>query len=220
MAQTPVDREPSPARGTVLVVAPKGILGEALAAVLAAGGLAVRLAEPPGVAAASPRAAAAVVVAPPGPGDDAVPGAVAALHQSGARVAVLGPGSGPGTLSACLESGAGLLIPWGATLEQFIDAVATLAGGRSASLPRDRVPARDESARARAAREMLESLTARERAVLADLVAGRRAAAIARSSYVSLHTIRSQIRSILDKLDVHSQLEAVALARRAGWPGE
>jgi DNA-binding NarL/FixJ family response regulator len=132
------------------------------------------------------------------------------------KVAVLGPGAGPGTLGACLEAGANLLIPWGATLEQFVAATATLAGVRNASLPNP--PPKAEEPRSRAARELLDTLTSRERAVLADMVAGRRAAAIARASYVSLHTVRSQIRSILDKLDVHSQLEAVAVARRAGWP--
>jgi DNA-binding CsgD family transcriptional regulator len=35
---------------------------------------------------------------------------------------------------------------------------------------------------------------------------------------VSLATVRTQIRGILNKLGVTSQLAAVALARRAGWP--
>jgi len=35
---------------------------------------------------------------------------------------------------------------------------------------------------------------------------------------VSLTTVRSQIRSVLMKLGVNSQLAAVALARRQGWP--
>jgi DNA-binding NarL/FixJ family response regulator len=63
-----------------------------------------------------------------------------------------------------------------------------------------------------------EELTARERYVLARLIDGRCAEAIAADAYVSLSTVRSQIRSILRKLGVNSQLEAVALARRAGWP--
>jgi hypothetical protein len=35
---------------------------------------------------------------------------------------------------------------------------------------------------------------------------------------VSIATVRSQIRGVLSKLEVHSQLEAVALARRLAWP--
>ncbi len=52
------------------------------------------------------------------------------------------------------------------------------------------------------------------------LVDGVRAADIAEASYVSLSTVRSQIRSILAKLGVGSQLTAVSLAIKAGWaPG-
>ena len=61
------------------------------------------------------------------------------------------------------------------------------------------------------------SLSAREQAVLARLLAGDSAETIAHRSYVSLATVRSQIRAILLKLGVNSQLAAVALAREAGW---
>ena len=49
------------------------------------------------------------------------------------------------------------------------------------------------------------------------IVEGDQAAAIARASYVSLATVRTQIRSILMKLEVTSQVAAVALARQYGW---
>lgn len=58
----------------------------------------------------------------------------------------------------------------------------------------------------------LARLSAREREVLALLGQGYRAAAIAQTSVVSLTTVRTQIRAILTKLEVNSQLEAVALA--------
>lgn len=61
------------------------------------------------------------------------------------------------------------------------------------------------------------SLTPRERAVLAGLVSGLRPADIARRDFVSVVTVRNQVQSILIKLNVHSQLEAVAVARWAGW---
>ncbi|MGH9045406.1 MAG: response regulator transcription factor [Acidimicrobiales bacterium] len=61
------------------------------------------------------------------------------------------------------------------------------------------------------------ALTAREEEVLSALIEGSRAATIAREASVSISTVRSQIRAILQKLEVNSQLEAVALARRAGW---
>jgi DNA-binding NarL/FixJ family response regulator len=62
-----------------------------------------------------------------------------------------------------------------------------------------------------------ESLTPREAAVLGDLLEGRSADDIAEASFVSITTVRAQIRSILSKLGVRSQLAAVSMARRAGW---
>lgn len=65
----------------------------------------------------------------------------------------------------------------------------------------------------RSSEQVLGRLTKRERQVLAALEEGKRAKAIAQESFVSISTVRSQIRSILAKLNVRSQLEAVALAR-------
>lgn len=56
--------------------------------------------------------------------------------------------------------------------------------------------------------------------MLEKLAQGYRAAAIAEEFVVSLTTVRSQIRSILSKLGVNSQLEAVAMIReRLMWQG-
>jgi DNA-binding NarL/FixJ family response regulator len=60
----------------------------------------------------------------------------------------------------------------------------------------------------------LERLTQREREVLALLADGQRAQAVADHFVVSLATVRTQIRAVLTKLEVGSQLEAVALYRR------
>lgn len=64
--------------------------------------------------------------------------------------------------------------------------------------------------------ERLRSLSPSEHAVLDLLAAGKLAKAIARERNVSLFTVRAQIRSILLKLGVNSQLAAVALAHRLG----
>ncbi len=60
-------------------------------------------------------------------------------------------------------------------------------------------------------------LTDREKVVLAELIEGHCAEEIANAAYVSISTVRSQIKAILQKLGVNSQLAAVAQARRAGW---
>jgi DNA-binding NarL/FixJ family response regulator len=61
-------------------------------------------------------------------------------------------------------------------------------------------------------------LSPREREVLELLAEGMRASAVAQHFVVSMPTVRSQIRSILTKLDVRSQLEAVALFRQRPAP--
>ena len=66
-------------------------------------------------------------------------------------------------------------------------------------------------------RAPFEALSGRERDVLRLIGEGHQAAAIAQMSYVSLATVRTQIRSILLKLDVTSQVAAAALARQNGW---
>ena len=62
----------------------------------------------------------------------------------------------------------------------------------------------------------LDMLTEREREVLAMLASGADRQAIARSLFISAHTVRTHVQRILTKLNVHSQLEAVSVALRAG----
>lgn len=67
------------------------------------------------------------------------------------------------------------------------------------------------------ARAPFESLTPRERDVLTAISDGKSVERIAEESFVSTATVRTQVRGILTKLDVGTQLAAVAKARRAGW---
>jgi DNA-binding NarL/FixJ family response regulator len=60
----------------------------------------------------------------------------------------------------------------------------------------------------------LSRLSSREREVLELLAEGHRAAAIGERLVVSMTTVRTQIRAILAKLEVNSQVEAVALLRQ------
>jgi DNA-binding NarL/FixJ family response regulator len=59
-------------------------------------------------------------------------------------------------------------------------------------------------------------LTARESDVLRLLAAGRTTASMADELFLSTHTVRNHISSILSKLGAHSKLEAVAVAARDG----
>jgi DNA-binding NarL/FixJ family response regulator len=60
------------------------------------------------------------------------------------------------------------------------------------------------------------SLTPREIEVLYLLAKGRDTPTIAAALYLSVHTVRGYVKEVLRKLGAHSQLEAVAMARRAG----
>lgn len=59
-------------------------------------------------------------------------------------------------------------------------------------------------------------LTPREREVLLLMGAGLDTRTVARRLGISVHTCRGHTRSVLAKLDAHSQLEAVAVAARHG----
>ena len=64
---------------------------------------------------------------------------------------------------------------------------------------------------------LFEKLTRREMEVLALLAQAMTPEEIARQSFVSLNTVRTQIRSILAKLATTSVVGAVAFAYRTGW---
>jgi DNA-binding NarL/FixJ family response regulator len=63
----------------------------------------------------------------------------------------------------------------------------------------------------------LALLTPREEVVLGELMHGHTVSDIAASSVVSAATVRTQVKSILSKLEVSSQLAAVGLANQSSW---
>jgi DNA-binding NarL/FixJ family response regulator len=69
-------------------------------------------------------------------------------------------------------------------------------------------------------RRRVERLTAREAEVLGRLVRGRTVREIAAAWLVSEATVRTQVKAILAKLDVTSQIAAVAVARQVGTGAE
>lgn len=87
------------------------------------------------------------------------------------------------------------------------------AGGTALSLA---AQAARRTIRNRQRYPLIQSLTPREREVLAFLVRGESTSSMARSMGVRLSTTRTHIDSLLIKLGVHSRLEAVAFAVREG----
>jgi DNA-binding NarL/FixJ family response regulator len=119
-------------------------------------------------------------------------------------------------VAAAIAAGAAGVVAKSASLRNLLLMVLAASAGqpvmteseRHAWLTRDRGYRARQHERAR----RFERLSAREREVLELMAQGRRATAIAEHFVVSLTTVRTQIRAILVKLEVNSQLEAVALA--------
>lgn len=68
--------------------------------------------------------------------------------------------------------------------------------------------------------DSFDVLSPREQEVLLSLMRGTTAQDICKRDFVSMPTVRSQIHSILSKLGVSTQLAAVVMAYRNGWPPE
>jgi DNA-binding NarL/FixJ family response regulator len=147
-----------------------------------------------------------------------------AMWHRGVKTVVLTGDFSDLTRARCLEAGAAGVLSKGTSTGEILVALSAAAAG-------DRLVGDDErhalitmlrAERSRRSQELrrFETLTARERDVLAAICGGRSAAEIAECSYVSLATVRSQIRAILLKLGVTSQLAAIVAVHRAGWVPE
>jgi two-component system nitrate/nitrite response regulator NarL len=145
------------------------------------------------------------------------------LRELGAEVLVLTGSTDRIELAKCLESGALGLASKAHGFGNVLDQIRRAAAGETVTPVTERAQLLADLCASRRATEQrqapFESLSARERDVLRQIVDGQQAAAIATASFVSLATVRTQIRSILLKLDVTSQVAAVALARQGGWFG-
>jgi DNA-binding NarL/FixJ family response regulator len=143
---------------------------------------------------------------------------IAGLRARGWSALVVSAATDERRIAAAIAAGAIGYVPKVAPLRELVDAVERAAAGRPVLSADERVRWIELDKRSRLAerrdRNRWRRLTSREREVLERLARGDRAAAIAHEFCVSLTTVRAQIRSIHTKLDVNSQLEAVALLRR------
>ena len=148
---------------------------------------------------------------------------IAALSDLGAQVLVVSGTEDRSRLADCLELGAVGVLSKATPYERLVQAVVDVADGRSAMSDAERFSllalARSARHTERELAAPFAELTPRERQVLAALMEGKSCETIADSWFVSLATVRTQIRAVLTKLEVGSQLAAVSLAFRAGWNG-
>jgi DNA-binding NarL/FixJ family response regulator len=138
-------------------------------------------------------------------------------ERNWAVLVVSGSVDEPG-VAAAIAGGAIGSVPKSSSFEVLLRTIVTAARGEPVMTEvehREWVDLhRHYLARERELSRRLARLSRREREVLELLAEGRRAAAIAERLVVSMPTVRTQIRSILTKLEVSSQLEAVALLRQ------
>jgi DNA-binding NarL/FixJ family response regulator len=151
-----------------------------------------------------------------GTGANAVP-MIPPLLAAGTRVLVLTGSTDEGLHGAALDAGAVSILHKGESLEQLCRHIHDVVDGHSVMRPAERDQLLGYGRRRIALESKLRSLSAREGDVLAALMDGKAAEAIADEQFVAIGTVRSHIRAILRKLDVTSQLAAVAEARRGGW---
>jgi DNA-binding NarL/FixJ family response regulator len=220
---------PPSAHGTVLIVDDHELIGTSLQMSLRAAGIDAHLCGPSGGVGAVLTTAARL---PPGLvlldldlGRDTtgrtVDGValVEPLRAAGWRIVVLSGTADRARIGGALDAGAVGMVPKRAQMPTLLRAVHDALAGRPVmpEVARDECVAahREQRARRGELAGKLDRLTPRELEVLRLLADGHRAQAVAEEFVVSLATVRTQIRAVLTKLGVTSQLEAVALYRNA-----
>jgi two-component system, NarL family, nitrate/nitrite response regulator NarL len=143
------------------------------------------------------------------------------LRVGGVFMVAMAPTVDASTFERCLNGGASTVLSMDSPLGVFVDTIDSVLSNSTMVEEKAReqlAVLRERESRASARRlSPFGLLTARESEVLAEIVKGRTAEAIANDSWVAVSTVRSQIKSILQKLGVNSQVAAVALARENGW---
>ena len=146
---------------------------------------------------------------------------VCPLRECGSRVIIVTGTRDRAWLGAAVEAGAEGIVDKATPFSELLATVVAAAHGDSVIEAAERRALIGELHRVRDERRHLQApfdqLTHKEQQVLRALGSGRTVRRIARDWYVSEATVRSQVRGVLMKLGVSSQLEAVTQALRAGW---
>jgi len=144
---------------------------------------------------------------------------VGSLRQRGWQVLIVSGSVDQPGVAAAIAGGAIGSVPKSSSFETLVRTVGTAAEGKPIMTDAERYHwlgrHRGYQAKEIELARRLDRLSTREREVLELLAEGHRAGVIAARFVVSMATVRTQIRAILIKLEVNSQLEAVALVRQS-----
>lgn len=143
---------------------------------------------------------------------DGLPGLLAAAPAT--RFVLLTGSTDPGTVEVGLAAGVRGFAHKGRQADEIVDLLSRVHAGEVVVDPESpgRLPSRPRTE----AQRLAHYLTPREREVLTRLVRGENTAELARSMKITRSTARSHVQSVLTKLGVHSQREAVIAAARHG----
>ena len=146
---------------------------------------------------------------------------IAPIARTGAHVVVVTASADRGRWGECLRYGARKVLTKARPLNEIMATIRRLNQGLPVMDPEERNELlhvwHEERQAHHEFRLRLQRLTAREREVLGHLMEGHTVRDIAHISVVSEATVRTQVKSILAKLEVSSQLAAVGLANTTGW---
>lgn len=135
------------------------------------------------------------------------------------QVIMLGTVPEPARMVEAVRSGIAGWVPKEESIEQLLNAIRSVMGGGTwfpgtAVGPVLRLLISERDQQQASWEHPLGSLTRREREVLSYLAEGVSRREVAERMNVSGNTVRSHLQNLMAKLDVHTTLEAVALARR------
>ena len=133
--------------------------------------------------------------------------------RPGAKVVLVTAAMEPSVLNEALAAGCAGFVTKGDSIDALAAAVRAAASGATPVSPAmlTRLTKPDPNGLA-----LTEPLTPRETAVLLFLADGMSNEEIAKRLFISIHTLRNHIQSIISKLGAHSKLEAVSIAIREG----
>ncbi|MGA9114870.1 MAG: response regulator transcription factor [Candidatus Dormiibacterota bacterium] len=133
--------------------------------------------------------------------------------RPGAKVVLVTAAMEPSVLNEALAAGCAGFVTKGDSIDALAAAVRAAASGATPVSPAmlTRITGGNSNNSS-----LTEPLTPRETAVLLFLADGMSNEEIAKRLFISIHTLRNHIQSIISKLGAHSKLEAVSIAIREG----
>jgi two-component system response regulator DesR len=143
------------------------------------------------------------------PGQDGITAAATLRDRlPGCRILILTALSGPGQLRRALDAGASGFLPKDVRPGDLAEAIRTVAAGGQAI---------DPALALTALRTAPSPLTQRETEVLRMSATGAQPLEIAERLFLGYGTVRNYLTSAVTKLSARNRIDAIRIAREAGW---